>query len=82
MTPFVKCNATSEGEPGPTSDMVERAAMTDDLRSFNIYTRHHPHPPPPPPPHPLPNLEITEVPRYRRPIRLCLRNKILRSAKR
>ena len=46
MTPFVKCNATSEGEPVPTSDMVERAAMTDDLRSFNIYTRHHPPPPP------------------------------------
>ena len=41
MTPFVKCNATSEGEPVPTSDMVERAAMTDDFRSFNIYTRHH-----------------------------------------
>ena len=47
MTPFVNCDATSEGEPAPTSDMVEKVAMTDDLRSFN--TRHFPPPPPPPP---------------------------------
>jgi len=53
MTPFVNCDATSEGELAPTSDMVEKAAMTDDLRSFNIYTRH-------PSPPPFPNLEITE----------------------
>ena len=33
MTPFVNCDATSEGEPAPTSDMVEKVAMTDDLRS-------------------------------------------------
>ena len=53
MTPFVNCDATSEGEPAPTSDIVEKVAMTDDLRSFN--TRHSP---PPPPPFPI--LEITE----------------------
>ena len=52
MTPFVKCNATSEGEPVPTSDMVEGVAMTDDLRSFNIYTRQNTTPPPPPPSQP------------------------------
>ena len=40
MTPFVNCDATSEGEPAPTSDMVEKVAMTDDLRSLN--TRHSP----------------------------------------
>ena len=56
VTPFVNCDATSEGEPAPTSDKVEKAAMTDDLRSFNIYTRHTT-----PPPHPLPKLEITEA---------------------
>ena len=48
VTPFVNCDATSEGEPAPTSDKVEKAAMTDDLRSFNIYTRHTTPPPPPP----------------------------------
>ena len=56
MTSFVNCDATSEGEPAPTSDMVKKVAMTDDLRSFN--TRHFPPPPPPPP---FPNLEITEA---------------------
>ena len=39
MTSFVNCDATSEEEPVSTSGMVEKAAMTDDLISFNIYIR-------------------------------------------
>ena len=57
MTLSVNCDATSEGEPAPTSGTVEKAAMTDDSRSFNIYTFHPNHPPPPPF---FPNLEIME----------------------
>ena len=56
MTPFVNCDATSEGEPAPTSIWL-RKLLTDDLRGFN--TRHFPPPRPSPPA--FPNLEITEA---------------------